>query len=133
MVDNCISVRELYDKAIELRYNKDYKNILAKYKCVLKSDEYNYPEDYDPYFAIELFFNNNGVELWENVFNYAYINAWLRTSQYKLLQHPVTGDTIFHMNPDIIRICNQDYALYGLENFSGISVMYKNLMQINFI
>lgn len=130
---NSLSVEELYNKAVNIRHNKNYKEILKKFKCVVNSNEkYSYPEDYDPYFAIELYFNNNGIELWENSKNYAYINEWLNKCPYTLLQHPVTGDTIFHLNPNIIQICNQDYSLNYVQNFSGVSVLYKSLMQVNF-
>lgn len=125
-----ISVQELFDIAIKNKNNKNLSKILKNYSI---NDLSEFPIEYDPHFAIELFFNSKGIELWENAKNYTYIERWLKQCEYTLLQHPVTGDTIFHINPNIIQIFNLNVALNNVQNFSGVPVKYNALKEINFI
>lgn len=129
-----ITLNELYEIALQLKNKYNNKKLLQtlkdKYNII---DLANYPDNYDPFFAIELFLNNQGVELWKNSHNITYVNNWLKTSQYPILQHPLTGDTIFHKNPNIIQLLNLDVSLYNVQNFDGVPVEYNKLTELNFI
>lgn len=124
-----ITLSDLFDLALE-NYKRNNKINLEKYSVVDLDD---YPRGYDPFFAIELFLNNNGPELWENVNNITYVNEWLKNHPYHLLQHPVTGDTIYHMNPNLILFLNLDPEYNSLKNFDSVTVEYNSLKEINFV
>lgn len=129
---NQLSVEDFFKQASELyRNNKDYKNFLNQDVVLLNLD--SYPDGYDAKFMIDLFLRNDGIRLWDNAKNYCFIAEWLKKCDYQLLQHPVTGDTIFHENPNIVHIFNLTPAILSLKNFEGIPVEYNCLKHVNFI
>lgn len=127
-----VSVKTVYEKAFELfKNNKDYKKFLNN--DFVLTDLQFYPTDYDIKFAIELYLDNNGPWVWEHAHDYVFLNLWLNETKYPLLQHPVSGNTIFHVNPDIISMFNLDLDLYSLRNFDDVPVKYFDLKNVNFI
>lgn len=117
----------LYDALIE---DPDlFTGLDTQVELVALSDDYKYPESYKPVQEILEFKSSGGVELWEMLYNedVKKIHQWLDEGGDVFIRHPVTGDTIAHINYKIFQALQfHDVTvkeeIAAIENFKGISV-----------
>lgn len=114
-------LQKLIDRFMELKQEIGVNLIPNKINVHCYDINYEWPDDYDFYKLTEKFIRNGGMLVFAHLDNYELIKIYLSIFQHNLseLQYPITGDTIWHLNPFLIDML--DARIYNLVNFRNES------------
>lgn len=105
--------KEMYEKQIVFRPNKIYIHCL--------DIDYDFPDDYNFIDTVRNFINTSGIICFNYLDNFKIVKQFLEWFQQPLCKvyHPLTGDTIWHLNPFLIDLMRVEIA--NIYNFRGES------------
>lgn len=120
-------IDELYDIMRKTYYERGDESLFENAWNVMLPEEHRtsfHPREFYPVRAINEFLKNKGEDIWVNIRKKNY--TWLHPSAYEgheFLQHPVTGNTIFHEDPDLIYFYDKLPQSDLRKNWEGTSVL----------
>lgn len=115
-------VKKIYERCVQLENEMQTNRITFRQNKIFIhyfDVDYVYPEDYNFIRVCKEFIKSRGILVFDHLDNFQIIKKYLELENQTLskVQHPMTADTIWHLNPFIIDMSQAEIRF--IYNFRG--------------